>query len=67
MTDGAAAELQHHVLAEIVQELVHLSGMDAARGDRHDLVQARPVLVEEDAVLESHRCELVPTDVVIAL
>ena len=52
MADGAAAELQHDVLAEIVDQLVHLAGMNAARGHRHHLAQAGPVLVEEHALLE---------------
>jgi hypothetical protein len=52
MTDGAAAELQHHVLAEIGDELVHLTGMNAARCHRHHLAQTRPVLVEEHALFE---------------
>ncbi len=30
MTDGAAAELQHHIFAEMVEQLMHLAGMDAA-------------------------------------
>ena len=30
VADGAAAELEHDVLAEVVEELVHLAGMDAA-------------------------------------
>jgi len=32
VADGAAAELQHRVFAEIGQQLVQLAGMDAARG-----------------------------------
>ena len=49
VADRAAAELQHHVVAEQVEQLVHLAGVDAARGDRHHLAQIGPVLVEEDA------------------
>jgi hypothetical protein len=30
LADGAAAELQDHVFAEMVEQLVHLPGMDAA-------------------------------------
>ena len=30
MTDGATTELEHHVLTEIVQQLMHLPGMNAA-------------------------------------
>ena len=46
VADRAAAELQHDVLAEVVQQLVHLAGVDAARGDRHDTRHRGPVLVE---------------------
>jgi hypothetical protein len=46
MPDRAAAELQHDVLAEVVQQLVHLAGVDATRRDRHDGREAGPVLVE---------------------
>jgi hypothetical protein len=42
MADRAAAELQHHVLAQIGQQLVHLAGMDAARGHRHQLASGWP-------------------------
>ena len=55
MADRAAAELQDHVFAEIVEQLVHLAGMDAAGGDRHHLVERGPVLIEEHAVLEALR------------
>jgi len=34
VADGAAAELQDDVLAQVVQELVHLAGVDAAGGHR---------------------------------
>src|SRR5271165_2775029 len=66
MADGAAAELQHDVLAEKIEQLVHLAGMDAAGGDRHQLVEARPRLVEEDTVLELHRVIILAADIVIA-
>src|SRR6201999_1013811 len=46
VTDGPAAELQHDVLSQVAQQLVHLTGVDAAGGDRHDRRQRRPVLVE---------------------
>ena len=52
MADGAAAELQDHVLAEIREQLVHLAGVDAAGGHRHHLAQLRPVLLEEQAARE---------------
>ena len=66
MADRAAAELQHHVFAEIVEQLVHLAGMDAAGGDRHHLVERGPVLVEEQAVLERLRRVGLPQRVVEA-
>ena len=49
MSDGPAAELQDDVVAEQIEELVHLARMDAAGSDRHDLAQSRPVLLEEQA------------------
>jgi hypothetical protein len=49
MADRAAAELQHDVIAEEVEQQVHLPGMDAARGDRHHAAQARPRLVDKQA------------------
>ena len=49
VADRPAAELQHHVLAEVVEQLVHLAGVDPARGDRHHAGQRRPVLVEVQA------------------
>ncbi len=52
MADGAAAELQDDVVAEQVQQLVHLAGMDAAGRHRHHLAQAGPVLLEEQAALQ---------------
>jgi hypothetical protein len=39
VADRAAAELQHHVVAEQVDQLVHLAGVDAAGRDRHHLAQ----------------------------
>ena len=36
VADRAAAELQHDVLAEVVEQLVHLAGVNAARCDRHE-------------------------------
>ena len=35
MTDRTTAELQDDVFAEVVQQLVHLPGMDPARRDGH--------------------------------
>src|SRR5579875_3139134 len=43
---GSAAELQHDVLAEVVQELVHLACVNAARCHRHDAGQRPTVLFE---------------------
>src|SRR3954468_4139447 len=50
VADRAAAELQDAVFAEVVQQLVHLAGVDAARGDRHDARQRGPVLIEVQAL-----------------
>ena len=66
MPDRAAAELQDDVLAEQVEQLVHLAGMDAPGGHRHQLVEARPMLVEEYAMLELGRIEILPADVIVA-
>src|SRR5579863_9933294 len=66
MPDRAAAELQDDVLAEQVEQLVHLAGMDAPGGHRHQLVEARPMLVEEYAMLEFGRIEILPADVIVA-
>ena len=65
--DRAAAELEHDIVAQIGQQLMHLAGMDAARGDRHHLAQASPVLLEVDAALQVHRIVLFAQDVVEAL
>ena len=43
MADGAAAELEDDVLAQVEEQLVHLAGVDAARRDRHDTRHRRPV------------------------
>src|SRR5690606_21547083 len=67
VADRPAAELKHDVFAQKIEKLVHLAGMDAARSHRHELVERGPVLVEEDAVLEPHRIELLAADVVVAL
>src|ERR1019366_2709903 len=48
--DRAAAELQHAVLAEIIDKLMHLSCMNAAGCNRHDFARARPLLIKEQAV-----------------
>ena len=53
------------VVAEEVEELVHLPGMDAARGDRHDLLDVGPVLLEVEAALQVHRIVHLAADVVI--
>ena len=49
--DGAAAELEDHVLAEVVQKLMHLSCMNSPRGHRHHTMQSGPVLLEENSAL----------------
>ena len=38
---------KHDVVAEQVEQLVHLPGVDAAGGDRHHFADAGPVLLEE--------------------
>src|SRR5207302_2011783 len=43
VADGAAAELEDDVFAQVVEQLVHLAGVDAAGGDRHDAGHRRPV------------------------
>ena len=45
---------------------MHLAGVDAARGHRHQLVEAGPVLIEEHAMFEFCRIEVLAADVVIA-
>ncbi len=67
MADRSAAELQHHVVAKQIDELVHLAGVNSARGHWHQLVERSPRLVEEYAVLEPHRIEVLAADVVVAL
>ena len=58
MTNGATAKLQHDILAKMIKQLVHLAGMDATGRHRHHLVHARPILVEEHAMFERHRIEI---------
>ena len=67
MTDRAPTELQHHVVPEQIQQLVHLPGMDPAGGHRHDARHARPVLIEEDPVGRVGRDVIVAQRVVEAL
>ena len=67
VADGAAAELQDHVLAQIMDQLVHLTGMDAARCHRHHLVERSPVLLEEQAMLQALRGVRIAQRVVEAL
>jgi hypothetical protein len=55
VADGAAAELQHHVVAEEVEKLVHLAGMNAARRHRHDLVQDAQSCSKKMPRSRSHR------------
>src|SRR5882757_10415391 len=66
MTDGAATELQDYVFAEMIEQLMHLPGVNAAGRYRHQPVEAGPVLVEEHAVLEPRRVVILAADVVIA-
>ena len=49
VADRAAAELQDNVLAEVVEQLMHLAGVDAARGHRHHARHRTPVLLEVQA------------------
>ena len=67
MADGAAAELQHNVVAEQVEQLMHLSCVDAARGHRHDLPDVAPILAEEDAARQVDFVNRFAEDVVIAI
>src|SRR5207237_279072 len=74
VSDGAAAELEDDILAEMVEQLVHLAGVDAAGGDRHDARHRRPVLIEVDAVprvgrhvVEAERVVVAPDDGRVAL
>ena len=46
MADRAAPELQHDILAQKVQQLMHLPRVNAAGSDRHDCRQRGPVLLE---------------------
>jgi hypothetical protein len=50
----------------MIEQLMHLAGVNAAGRHRHHLVEARPVLVEEHAVFEFCRVEVLAADVVIA-
>src|SRR5260370_35644539 len=47
MAESAAAELEHYILTEVVQQLMHLPGMNSTRGDGHNHGQGCPVLLEE--------------------
>src|SRR5260370_36540002 len=66
MADGAAAELQYDVFAEMIEQLMHLAGVNAAGRYRHQPVEAGPVLVKEHAVLQPHRIVVFAANVVIA-
>ncbi len=67
MADGAAAELQHDIITEQIEQLMHLAGMNAARRDRHDFAQVGPVLIEEQAARQVLLGVAVAADVVVAL
>src|ERR1035437_10924681 len=45
---------------------MHLAGVNAAGRHRHQLVEARPILIEEHAVFEPHRIEVLAANVVVA-
>ena len=66
MPDRAAAELQDYVFAQQVQQLVHLAGVNAARGDRHHGRERGPGLIEKDAVRRVERDEVLAQRVVVA-
>src|ERR1019366_6840651 len=66
MTDRAAAKLQDNVLAEKIEQLVHLPRMDAAGGNWHQLVQRGPWLIEEETTGEILRIIILAADIVIA-
>ena len=66
VADGTAAELQHDVLAEQIEKLMHLPGVNAAGRHGHQLVEAGPGLIEEDAMFQLQRIEVLPADVVVA-
>ena len=67
MSDRAAAELQDDVVAEQIEQLMHLPGVDAAGSNRHDLAQRAPVLLEVVAAQQVDLRVRVATDVVVAL
>lgn len=67
MADSAPAELQHDIVAEQIQQLVHLAGMDAARSNGHDLFQIGPVLLEEVATRQIDLVVRFSADIVVAL
>src|ERR1700721_2404530 len=66
VANGATAELPHHVFTEMVEQLMHLAGMNAARGHRHHFIEAGPILIEEHAMLEFCRIEVFTADMVVA-
>jgi hypothetical protein len=67
MADRAAAELQHHVVAEQVEQLVHLACVYAARRNRHHLAQGSPVLFEMQATGQVDQSSGVAADRVVTL
>src|SRR5579875_3865435 len=67
IADRPPAELQHHILPQVVQQLVHLPSVDPSRGNGHHPWHRCPVLLEIDA-MERILVYMVPTqDVVVAL
>src|SRR6266487_6754399 len=49
MTDRTTTKLKHYVFTQVVQELVHLPGMNSTRCDRHDGWHGHPILLEEQS------------------
>ena len=49
------------------QELVHLAGVNAARGDRHQFLEGGPGLIEEQPVLEPPRNKVLAAGIVMPL
>ena len=67
MADRPTPELQHHVVAEQIDQLVHLAGVNAARGHGHHLAHPAPLLAVEQAPRQVDFVDRLTTDVVVAL
>ena len=50
MANRATAELHHDILAQQVQQLVDLAGVDAARGHREHARHRTPVLLKVETL-----------------